>query len=363
MNGFARLFVTNGLHSGASIPLAEDHDVAIGSDAGADLVLLDPDVMPFHVKVRLRGEQLSLHVVGDSAIVFGRKLKQGAHTLLGHGAVFSLSGIDLLFSNGAPLGSEDTLRAERAWLRAHAPLAWLRGQIARAPRYGWITLACALILITLALALNGFEPDAPASSRPLDRPAFRHVRVHVDKATGTRVYEGYVQTPADLGALSLAARTGNSAVTIRVTVIDAMQEQLSDFLDKYYRGAQLRAAEPGTFIATLPPSAAYLLPDSWDYARVAKMAQAGVDGLQALRFAGHENGDPVRIPMEALGLNLMRSPHGAWLADPQGMRYFIGAQISIGRIERIGRCSAAAVRDDGSIVELIVQHTNSQPAC
>ncbi|SAK61847.1 hypothetical protein AWB80_02716 [Caballeronia pedi] len=364
MSGVARLYVTQGLHAGASIALLNDREVVIGGDGEAGLVLVDAGVKPHHATVRLQGDRLVLRTVSDSVVVFAHTLGAGRKTLLRHGASFRIGEAALLFSNGAQMTDRDAERAELAWLFTHAPLAWLRRRCARVPRYGRVVLMFAPFALASLFVMDLLTPPTPvAQSSLLEKPAFRNVRVGTDQTTGTRLYEGYVQTPADLGALALEARAQGVAANVRVAVIDNMQEQLSDFLDLYYRGAQLSAADPGTFIATPPASAGYLQAESWDYARIARLAQSQVEGLKALRFAGHENeAGPVRVPMEALGLNLVSSPHTAWLADRQGVRYFAGARVAIGRIQRIGRCNATVIRDDGSIYDLITR-TDEGKSC
>ncbi|WP_250493341.1 FHA domain-containing protein [Caballeronia sp. GAWG1-1] len=362
----ARLFVASGLHAGASIALTADRDLQIGSAADADLILLDTGIAPHHASVRLHGNRLELRAAHADIAIFGKALKVGARTQLRHGATFRLGETALQFSNGAPPTEQAMKSAESAWLLAHAPFTWLRRKCARIPRYQWLAIAVVPLGCALLYSLNTLVPrPSEKRSSPLDEPAFRNVRQRADQTTGARVYEGYVQTAADLGAVSLVARARGGAVRVRVAVIDSMREQLSDFLDKYYRGVRLRAGErPGVFVATLPAADAYLQPESWDYARVDRLAQGQVDGLEALRFDGHENNSgPVRVPLEALGLNLLNSPHAAWLADQQGARYFAGAHLSIGRIERIDPCGASVIRDDGSIYVLIAQRTSLGKSC
>ncbi len=140
------------------------------------------------------------------------------------------------------------------------------------------------------------------------------------------VYEGYVQTYADLTALAIAARSTARSPVLRVFVADQLKEQLQEFLDKYYRGAAIRQDEAGTFTVVAPATDAYLLPESWDYKRVARLARSGIDGLREMKFDGQSASDgPVRIPLESIGMNLMQSPNAVWLADRQGQRYFAGA--------------------------------------
>ena len=365
MNEYPRLFVTTGLHAGASVALSEGHDLRIGSASGADLILADAGIASHHATVRLRAGRLALIAASEGVCVFGRPLRIDVPALLRHGATFSLSETLLQFSNGEPLTEQVAQQAERAWLFTHAPLAWLRKRCATLPRRTWIALAGALLVPALLSCLNLFAPQPPASQTALlEQPAFRHVHLRVDKETGRRFYAGYVQTAGELGALSLAVRAQGQVDIMRVAVIDAMQEQLSDFLDKYYRGARIEAAEPGAFVATPPAADAYLLPESWDYGRLGRLAREQIDGLQSLRFAGHENNSgPVQIPLEALGLNIISTPHAAWLADLQGTRYFVGARIPIGKITRIAPCGATVVRDDGSVYSLSASRTDPAGPC
>jgi hypothetical protein len=366
MNERPRLLILAGLHAGASVALEEGRDIRIGSAANADVILADAGVSSRQTIVRLRGGRLELRAADNGVRVFGHALKAGAQTLLRHGTIFSLGEAVLKFSDGAPLTDQATLQAERAWLIAHAPLAWLRKCWTMRPRRLWLLLAAVPVALLLAQGLSLIPRSrAPApEARLLEQPAFRYVRERIDKETGRHIYEGYVQTAGDLAALSLASRARDGMPTVRVAVIDAMQEQLSDFLDKYYRGTRLQAGEPGAFVAVLPPEDAYLLPESWDYAEVGRLAHAQIDGLQTLSFPGHENASgQVRIPLEVIGLNLVSTPHAAWLADQKGTRYFVGARITLGRITRIAKCSAIVIRDDGNIYRLTTDRTKPSPSC
>lgn len=365
MSGSAHLIVASGLHAGASIMLSEGHVLRIGSDTNAELILADAGIAPHHATVSLNGNRLLLQAVGDDVTVFGRILKRGAHTMIQHGASFGLGETRLQFSHGESIAEGASLRAERAWLLRHAPLVWLRKRIVTLPRLVWIGLLAVPLALAVVHALNLYAPSPQRAHAPLlDQPAYRHVQMRTEKETGRRIYEGYVQSVGDLGALSLDARAQGGAPVLRVAVVDVMQEQLSDFLDKYYRGAQLRAAEPGVFVATPPTADAYLQPESWDYARLDRLARAQIDGLERVRFAGHENDSgPVRIPLEALGLNLISTPHAAWLADAQGTRYFAGARMPLGKLTRIAGCGATVTRDDGSIYLLTANLAAKTDSC
>ncbi|WP_322062493.1 FHA domain-containing protein [Paraburkholderia sp. J63] len=365
MNDSPRLLVASGLHAGASIALPEGHALKIGNGSGVDLILADAGVAPHHATVSLSGKRLLVHAVSDGVTVFGRILKSGTNTLLHHGASFGLGEARLQFNHGEPFKEGTSLRAERAWLLRHAPLAWLLKRFATLPRLVWFALAATALALAVAYGLKLYAPRPPRPHAPLlEQPAYRQVHVRTEKETGRRVYEGYVQSVGELGALSLDARAQGGAPVLRVAVIDVMQEQVNDFLDKYYRGAQLRAAGPGVFVATPPAADAYLAPESWDYARLDRLARAQIEGLKALRFAGHENDSgPVRIPLEALGLNLLSTSHTAWLADAQGTRYFAGARLPLGKITGIAGCGATVTRDDGSVYLLTVNRAAKASPC
>jgi hypothetical protein len=202
-------------------------------------------------------------------------------------------------------------------------------------------------------------------TREADNPAFRFVRTHIDAKTGMPVYDGYVQSYTDLSALAITARRKARAPVLKVIVIDQLRDQLQAFLDKYYRAAQLQSAQPGTFVITTPPADGYLLPESWDYARIARVARAEINGLSALTFAGHpESSGAVRVPLESIGMNLMRSSHGSWLVDQQGGMYFAGSRLRIGKLTRISECVAEVVRDDdGSIYEFFTKGAQESNKC
>jgi len=148
-------------------------------------------------------------------------------------------------------------------------------------------------------------------------------------------------------------------------VIDQIKEQLADFLTRYYRGAQIKPDNRGTFTVTPPAEEGYLLPDSWDYARVARRASESINGLRELRFEGHvADTGPVRAPLGAIGMNLARSPDAAWLVDARGVRYFPGAQLPLGRITAISGCMVTIVRnDDGAPYEFFAQGDEGATKC
>ena len=67
---------------------------------------------------------------------------------------------------------------------------------------------------------------------------------------------------------------------MHVFVLAQLREQVGEFLARYYRGAAVHATQPGAFAATLPDAHGFLSPESWDYARVARLAgAAGTPGL------------------------------------------------------------------------------------
>ncbi len=152
---------------------------------------------------------------------------------------------------------------------------------------------------------------------------------------------------------------------MRVTVIDNMREQLSDYLDHYYRGVQLQADEPGTRgrLPVKPPEASgFLQPESWDYARIGA-SRAGSCG-RAENPAVRGTRERQRTRAHANGSSRSESRElAAWFADRQGTRYFAGARVAIGRIGRIGACSATIIRDDGSLYELIARTADEGKSC
>ncbi|WP_322094056.1 FHA domain-containing protein [Paraburkholderia bannensis] len=366
MSDHPRLVVLNGLHAGANTTLSDDQPLKIGYAADCDLILADEGLAAHHVTIAVNGKSLLVQAASSGVTVFGSILKNGARTFVSHGAIFALCEVRLQFSNGEPVTDADEEHAERAWLLRHAPLAWLRKRLTALPRGLWFALAAMPLVLALAHGLHLLTQRLPPHSRTalLEQPAFRYVTARADKKAGQRVYEGYVQTVSELAALSLAASAQGSTPVLRVAVLDVMQEQLGDFLDKYYRGATLRAGKPGAFVAVPPSTDAYLTPQSWDYARVERLARAEIDGLQSLRFSGHEHDSgPVRIPLEALGLNLLSTRHSAWLADAQGTRYFAGARLPIGRIARIEKCGAEIIEDDNSVYVLTANHGATAERC
>jgi hypothetical protein len=366
MSSAALIVVTGGIHVGASVQLSEGHDLSIGSGDGVDLVLIDEGVAAHHATIRLIGEKLALTALQDRVSVFGHPLRAGKSTELRDGGSFALGAATLQYGGRDALTPRAVRKAELAWLLAHAPLAYAarRSALTSAPAKAGLT-----VLMLALIAGAGWRFASPLlatkATRASDNPAFRFVRMHVDERTGVPVYEGYVQSYADLSALAVAARSTARSPVLKVIVVDQLQDQLRTFLDKYYRAAQLQPTQPGVFAVTSPPADGYLLPESWDYARVARLARAEINGLAGLTFAGHPvNGGVVRVPLESIGMNLMRSSHGAWLVDQQGGMYFAGSRLRIGKLTRISECVAQVVRDDdGSVYEFFTKGAEEEGKC
>ncbi len=360
----ALIVVMDGVHTGASVVLPADRPLRIGSGGDADLMVIDEGVEPLHVTVELRGTALALVAHHAKVAVFGRPALPGRRVMLERGAWFSAGVVTFQFSGPEAPGATMARDAERAYLLRHAPLVYLAKRwsdaspVTKAMVFG---TPFALVLLTW-IASNQWS-DAPPATRPND--AFRLVTTHIDPKSGGLVYEGYVQSPADLAALTASAWSRKRALVMRVIVLDQLQEEVGEFLARYYRGAEVHTAEPGTFTATLPVVQGFLSPESWDYARVARLARAEISGLGGLTFPGHaQQGERVRVPLEALGLNLLASRHAVWLTDAQGVRYFQGARLPIGRITRISACSADVTRDDdGSIYEFFMDAAHAPKKC
>lgn len=367
MSAQATLTVTGGVHAGASVLLPDDADLTVGRGDGADVMLVDHRVEPHHATIRLSNGTLTLTALHEGVSVFGHPLRPDRPTVLHSGAWFDVGGATLQFSgNGVP--TPETMRsAELAWLFSHAPLAWLAkrwSDASRGVKIPMIGLLAAGVAAWAVSQLLGSQANTVTKPR-LDNPAFRHVHQTVDAKSGARVYDGYVETSPDLARLTATVRSETRAPVMHVIVVEQLREQVASFLEKYYRVAQITPGEPGTFSVTLPPADGYLLPESWDYARVARLARAGVDGLRKLEFPQHANeSGPVRVPLESMGLNILHGPHAAWLIDRQGARYFAGARISIGRITRISDCVATVVRDDdGSVYEFFASGAREKKTC
>jgi hypothetical protein len=357
MSTGATITVTGGIHAGASVLLSDGHDMTIGNGKDANLVLVDDGVVARHATLCLDGDMLRLTAHRDGVRVFGYPLAAGKTTLLKQGALFTVGDAQLQFS-GRDLPTPDAVRsAQAAWLLAHEPLAYVTKRWALPTRGVRLTLLIVLVSAAVGALWQAYGPR-DATSRPpaLDGP-FRFVTVHEDPKTHANVYEGYVWTSQDLASLTARVRDDTCASVMRVVVVDRMREQLAEFLTKYYRDARISPGAPGTFAVTPPAADGYLLPESWDYARVARIAYESVSGLRDLGFEGHVAGSgPVRAPLRALGMNLARSPHGSWLVDAQGARYFAGAQLPLGKIESIAGCTVTVVRkDDGTVYEFFAQ--------
>jgi hypothetical protein len=226
-----------------------------------------------------------------------------------------------------------------------------------------MVIGAPVAFVLLAWIASDQMSDVPRAVHAND--AFRLVTTHSDPKSGALVFEGYVQSAADLSALTASAWSRQRVPVMHVIVLDQLQEQVGEFLARYYRGAEVHAAGPGAFTATLPAAHDFLLPESWDYVRVTRLARAEIGGLREITFPGHaQQGAHVRVPLEALGLNLLASRHAVWLADGQGMRYFVGARLPIGRITRISACAAEVTRDDdASVYEFFTDVMHGQTNC
>ncbi len=66
----------------------------------------------------------------------------------------------------------------------------------RAPRYGWTAILIALLGLASWPLLERFVLRETSTPRaPLESPAFRFIHTRLDKASGVRVYQGYVRPP------------------------------------------------------------------------------------------------------------------------------------------------------------------------
>jgi len=364
MTADALIVVMDGVHAGAKVVLSSGKPVRIGSGADADLMVIDEGVEAQHVTVESRGMSLALLAQHTHVAVFGRALAPGRRVLLQRGAWFSVGVVTFQFTGRDAPDAALARNAERAYLLRYAPLAYVAKRCADAsPVTKAAVLAMPPVFALLAwLAASQFAGTAhPARSND----AFRLVTTHLDPKTGALVYEGYVQSAADLSALTASAWSQQRAPVMHVLVLDQLQEQLGDFLARYYRGAELHAAAPGAFTATLPDDHGFLSPEAWDYARVARLARAEIGGLREVVFPGHvQPGARVRVPLDALGLNLLASRHAVWLTDGQGVRYFVGARLPLGRITAISTCAADVTRDDdGSVYEFFTDADHGQKIC
>ncbi|NKJ45230.1 hypothetical protein CIC12_00395 [Burkholderia sp. SG-MS1] len=357
--------VTGGIHAGASVLLSEGHDMVIGNGEDANLVIVDDGVVAHHASICLNGNLLRLTAHHVGVRVFGHALAAGKTTVLRQGASFTVGDARIQFS-GCDLLTPDAVRsAELVWLMMHAPAAYVAKRWALASRGVKLALPIVLVLAGAGVTWQTLGSHVVASRAPKLDGAFRFVTMHEDPKTHAYVYDGYVATSADLASLSAVVRRDTCASVMRVAVVDQIKEQLADFLTRYYRGAQIRLGSPGTFTVIPPAEQGYLLPESWDYARVAHLAYESIKGLHNLGFEGHvAQGGPVRAPLEAIGMNLARTAYGSWLVDARGVRYFPGAQLPLGRITSISGCAVTIVRnDDGTPYEFSAQSGEGNNKC
>lgn len=364
MTADAQIVVMDGVHTGASVVVSAGKPIRIGSGGEADLIVIDAGVEPLHATVESQGEALALVAHHDGVAVFGRRVPMGRRVHFGRGAWFSVGAVTFRFGGRDAPGVDLARRAERAYLLRHEPRTYLARRWSDAsPVMKAAAFGAPLALAALAWLATIATPVEPRPARADD--TFRLVTTHLDSKTGALVYEGYVQSSTDLASLTARAWARQRAPVMHVIVLAQLQEQLGDLLARYYRGAEVRAAQPGAFTVSLPAANGFLSPEAWDYTRVARLAQAELPGLRGLAFPGHaQQGTRVRVPLDALGLNLLASRHAVWLTDARGMRYFVGARLPPGRLTRISACSAEVTRDDdGSIYEFVPDADHAPTRC
>lgn len=364
MTADAQIVVMDGVHTGARVAMSAGQSLRIGSGGDADLIVIDDGVEPLHVTVELRHDTLSLVAQHDGVAVFGRRVPPGRRVQMQRGAWFSVAGVTFRFGGRDTPGPTLARDAERAYLLRHEPLGYVAKRWSDAAP---VTKATAFGVPVAFAMLAWLGSSSPSVEPRLTRheETFRLVTTHVDPKTGALVYEGYVQTATDLAALTAHAWSRQRAPVMHVFVLAQLEEQVGEFLARYYRGAEVRATQPGAFNALLPDAHGFLSPEAWDYARVARLARADISGLRELAFPGHaQQAERVRVPLDALGLNLLASRHAAWLTDAQGVRYFVGARLPIGHVSRLSACAAEVTRDDdGSIYEFVADAAHAPETC
>jgi hypothetical protein len=361
------LFVTSGVHTGATVMFGPVNKLTIGSAASADLMLVDERVKPAHVELSVAGKALTLAALHDGVKVFGRPMRRSTRVKLEVGSTFSVDTVEFLIgADGIRPKAAQTALARLGYLRRYAPFAWLGARWSGA---SWIVkslaIAAPVTVAALAIGSGWLAGSVPIDPQPLSDAAFRLVKTHVEKHTGARIYEGYVETPADLATLTALAWRDSRPPVMRVTVLAQLRDQLDSLLARYYRGARASARAPGFFSVAVPRPESYLLPESWDYARVSRLARAELAGLQELTFPGHEQrpGEPVRMPVAMIGMNLVRSRHAIYLADARGGRFFAGARLPIGKLLRVSGCAADVMREDDGVVYQFFTQASNEKAC
>ena len=204
MSGNPQLIVTNGVHTGARMVLRPERPVRIGSGGGADLMVIDDGVKPLHATVTLQGEILALVAHHSDVTVFGRRIPAQRRIVLRTGAHFSTGKITFQFGGAEGPSAAMARRAERAYLLRHAPVAYVAKRWTdTSPVTRAILIAVPVALTVLAWISSSHMSDVPRAVHAND--AFRLVTTHPDPKSGAVIYEGYVQTAADLSALTASA--------------------------------------------------------------------------------------------------------------------------------------------------------------
>ena len=257
--------------------------------------------------------------------------------------------------------------AERAYLLRHAPLAYLAKRwtdaspVTKGP-WSFATPVAFALLTWLAshqwcqrrAARGACERRVPAGD-DASRPEVRRARLRGLRAVGRR------SRRADRQRLVAAAGAGHACV--RARAVAGASRRISRALLPRRRSARRRtrgvhrdAAGRRTAFCrpsrgTTHASRGSRAPKSADCASLAfpGHAQQGRAGARAARSARPESA---------------RQPSRVWLTDAQGVRYFVGARLPIGRITRISACAADVTRDDdGSVYEFFMDATHATKNC
>lgn len=113
MNAGCRLRVRSGVHAGAEITLA-DGSYLVGANLACDLVLLDPGVAGTHLRLHVRGTQVSAERIDDAPVEQDGRLVEQDEFEVADGAVLSIGSacisLDGLGAAASPDSREDALQ-------------------------------------------------------------------------------------------------------------------------------------------------------------------------------------------------------------------------------------------------------------
>lgn len=345
------LHVLDGIHQGAVVALRSRNAWDIGSDVGADLLLVDDGVAARHARLDVAedGRSARLSALADSVEVFGRPLHAGAEVSLRIGSRFTVGPVGLRLvagqaEDGAGTTEEEAARRHvlRQLDRRAYVLTWLRPP--RWIRSATLVLAAAAGVGALAwLATDAGRAEAEEHARALDflRARFPSIEIRHSGPTGITRYTGYVDTHAQLGELraaALAADQGRSV--IQVVPMEALQWNARQILDDYYAEPEITVTGPGEIEIKLAAPAAVKNLAGWDVESVVARLRKELPELRRAQVRiAERRAEPVAVRWQDWPYSVVSTRADTFFAITEsGERIFDGARSGEGVVKGIHPC-------------------------